>query len=204
MHKKIIYIALFFSFCFVFNSCTGEDNSVNENVNTGDNNSNNNTNSSGYIPQNYSMIKEDNFSSFNTENWSKGLTHDSDPTIRMKWNNNPGGENLLNDNYAGYLMDNNVYVKNGMLYLENKKESISGTDPVGEFNYSTGWINSLQKINFNGTENGIYIELKVKFPKGDKVWPAIWLIDDSENRVWPPEIDIWEYFGQFFRTNRKD
>ena len=61
-----------------------------------------------------------------------------------------------------------------------------------------------KKINFNGTENGIYIELKVKFPKGDKVWPAIWLIDDSENRVWPPEIDIWEYFGQFFRTNRKD
>ena len=150
------------------------------------------------------MIKEDNFSSFNTENWSKGLTHDSDPTIRMKWNKNTGGENLLNDNYAGYLMDNNVYVKDGLLYLENKKESISGTDPVGEFNYSTGWINSLQKINFNGTENGIYIELKVKFPKGDKVWPAIWLIDDSENRVWPPEIDIWEYFGQFFRTNRKD
>ena len=204
MYKKIIYIALFFSFCFVFNSCTGEDNSVNENVNTGNNNSNNNTNSSGYIPQNYSMIKEDNFSSFNTENWSKGLTHDSDPTIRMKWNKNTGGENLLNDNYAGYLMDNNVYVKDGLLYLENKKESISGTDPVGEFNYSTGWINSLQKINFNGTENGIYIELKVKFPKGDKVWPAIWLIDDSENRVWPPEIDIWEYFGQFFRTNRKD
>ncbi len=56
MHKKIIYIALFFSFCFVFNSCTGEDNSVNENVNTGDNNSNNNTNSSGYIPQNYSIL----------------------------------------------------------------------------------------------------------------------------------------------------
>ena len=204
MHKKIIYLVLFFSFCFVFNSCSGEDNSANENVNVDDNNSDNNSNSSGYIPQNYSLIKEDNFNSFNTENWSKGLTHDSDPTIRMKWNKNTGGENLLNDNYAGYLMDNNVYVKDGLLYLENKKESISGTDPIGEFNYSTGWINSLQKINFNGTENGIYIELKVKFPKGDKVWPAIWLIDDSENRVWPPEIDIWEYFGQFFRTNRKD
>ena len=49
----------------------------------------------------------------------------------MKWNKNTGGENLLNDNYAGYLMDNNVYVKDGMLYLENKKESISGTDPIG-------------------------------------------------------------------------
>ena len=48
------------------------------------------------------------------------------------------------------------------------------------------------------------MEVKVKFPIGDKVWPAIWLIDDSENRTWPPEIDIWEYFGKFFNTNRKD
>ena len=204
MHKKIIYIILFFSFYTVFNSCSSEDNSTSNQANSGDNNSDDNNSDSGYVPQNYSLIKEDNFDSFDNQNWSKGLLHDSDPNIRMKWNKNTGGQNLLNDNYDGYLMDNNVYVKNGLLYLENKKESISGTDPVGEFDYSTGWINSLQKINFNGTENAIYIELKVKFPKGDKVWPAIWLIDDSEDRVWPPEIDIWEYFGQFFRTNRKD
>ena len=61
MDKKIICIALFFSFCFVFNSCRSEDNSTNENVNTDDNNSDNENNSSGYIPQNYSLIKEDNF-----------------------------------------------------------------------------------------------------------------------------------------------
>ena len=73
MHKKIIYLVLFFSFCFVFNSCSSDDNSANENVNVDDNNSDNNSNSSGYIPQNYSLIKEDNFNSFNTENWSKGL-----------------------------------------------------------------------------------------------------------------------------------
>ena len=62
----------------------------------------------------------------------------------------------------------------------------------------------MQKINFNGTQKGIYIDIRCKFPTGDKVWPAIWLIDDSPNRTWPPEIDIWEYFGKFFNTNQLD
>jgi beta-glucanase (GH16 family) len=122
----------------------------------------------------------------------------------MIWNKNTGGEHLLNDNYAGYLLDENVYTKKGHLFLDNKKQVIQGINPFGTFNYSTGWINSLQKINFNGTQKHTYIQLKAKFPRGDKVWPAIWLIDDSENRGWPPEIDIWEYFGIFFNTVKTD
>ena len=158
-----------------------------------------------HVPENYSLIKEDNFDFFSSENWSKGLTHDDDNSIRMLWNRNTGGEHLLNDKYAGYILDENVYISDdGLLYLENRKENVQGTNPVGDFEYSTGWINSLQKINFNGTEKGIYIEIKAKFPKGNKVWPAIWLIDDSENRGWPPEIDIWEYFGRFFDSHRQD
>ncbi len=27
---------------------------------------------------------------------------------------------MLNDNYDGYLVDNNVYVNNGLLFLENR------------------------------------------------------------------------------------
>lgn len=157
-----------------------------------------------YVPENYDLILKDDFTSFNRENWSKGMTNDIDPTIRMIWNRKTGGEYLLNDSYAGYLIDENVYIQNGHLYLDNKKETLQGTDPVGIFDYTTGWINSLQKINFNGTQNSIYIEIKAKFPKGDKVWPAIWLIDDSEVRSWPPEIDIWEYFGKYFNTVNSD
>ena len=152
----------------------------------------------------FDLVVIDDFNSFDRKNWSKGLTHDTNPDIKMIWNKQTGGENLLNDNYAGYLKDSNVYVSNGLLYLSNKKESITGTNPARDFDYSTGWINSLQKINFNGTNKDVYIEVRAKFPKGDKVWPAIWIIDDSENRTWPPEIDVWEYFGKFFRTNRKD
>ena len=38
-----------------------------------------------------------------------------------------------------------------------------------------------------------YVEIKTKFP-WDKVWPALWLI--SEDLVWGPEWDMWEYFGE--------
>ncbi|MDG1806106.1 glycoside hydrolase family 16 protein [Flavicella sp.] len=156
------------------------------------------------VPKNYNIILKDDFTFFDTANWSKGLTHDMDPSIKMIWNKETGGEHLLNNNYAGYVLDNNTFIANEALHLENKKETIKGTDPSRDFGYSTGWINSLQKINFNGTENGIYLKIKAKFPKGDKVWPAIWLIDDSPKRSWPPEIDIWEYFGKFFNTKKTD
>ena len=155
-------------------------------------------------PDGYQLLVRDEFESFNSMHWSKGLKNDVDEQIRMMWNQHTGGENLLNDNYAGYILDENTYVENGYLFLQNRKETVQGIDPVGTFDYTTGWINSLHKITFNGTQKGIYLEVKAKFPIGDKVWPAIWLIDDSENRTWPPEIDIWEYFGKFFNTNRKD
>ncbi|GGZ87280.1 hypothetical protein GCM10007028_26800 [Algibacter mikhailovii] len=157
-----------------------------------------------YVPEDYHLVLTDDFNTFSSQNWSKGLTHDEDPSIKMIWNKNKGGRNLLNDNYAGYLIDDNVYINQGYLYLENRKETIQGADPDRTFEYSTGWINSLQKINFNGSRKGVYIEVKAKFPKGDKVWPAIWLIDDSLSRAWPPEVDIWEYFGKFFNTTKKD
>ena len=178
---------------FIFISCSGGE-SEEEVISL---NEQNNNLKSEYIPTDYNLVTSDEFDSFENNNWSKGLTHSTNSSVRMIWNKNTGGENLLNNNYDGYLLDDNVYVNNGLLYLENRKQSITGTDPVGQFNYSTGWVNSLQKINFNGTIKNIYLEIKAKFPKGDKVWPAIWLIDDSENRKWPPEIDIWEYFGKF-------
>ena len=34
------------------------------------------------------------------------------------------GENLLNDNYAGYILDENTYVENGYLFLQNRKETV--------------------------------------------------------------------------------
>ena len=182
-----IFWTVFFSF-IIFSSCN-KGSEIEEDLSA---------------PAGYQLLVRDEFEFFDSTHWSKGLKNDVDEQIRMIWNQHTGGENLLNDNYAGYILDENTYVENGYLFLQNRKETVQGIDPVGTFDYTTGWINSLHKINFNGTQKGIYLEVKAKFPIGDKVWPAIWLIDDSENRTWPPEIDIWEYFGKFFNTNRKD
>lgn len=38
-----------------------------------------------------------------------------------------------------------------------------------------------------------YVEFRAKFPRGDRVWPAVWMIADD--LVWGPEWDIFEYFG---------
>ena len=39
-----------------------------------------------------------------------------------------------------------------------------------------------------------YLEIRAKYPAGNKVWPAFWTIASS--RVWCPEFDIAEYFGK--------
>ena len=168
------------SFLFIFvTSCNSQNNGL-SGISEDDLNENNS--STNPVLANYELIRHDDFGFFDARNWSKGLTHGADESIRMIWNKSTGGEHLLNDNYDGYLLDDNVYVSDGLLFLENRKETIQGTDHVGQFDYTTGWINSLQKINFNGTQKGVYIEIRAQFPKGDKVWPAIWLIDDSTNR----------------------
>ncbi len=197
---KLMLLCSFGSFSLV---CCQESSSIDSNTLPVEN-ENQEEAITDYAPNGYELILKDDFSTFNAEHWSKGLTHDTDPSIKMIWNRTTGGEHLLNNNYVGYLQDENTYIKDNALYLDNRKETIQGTDPNRSFEYSTGWINSLQKINFNGTQKSVYIQIKAKFPKGDKVWPAVWLIDDSPNRAWPPEVDIWEYFGKFFNTKHKD
>ncbi len=36
-----------------------------------------------------------------------------------------------------------------------------------------------------------YLEIRAKYPAGNRVWPAFWMLGDG----WPPEFDIAEYFG---------
>ena len=133
--SKYILTTVFLSFIF-FSSCKKDsckkDSEVQENLIT---------------PDGYQLLLRDEFDSFDSNHWSKGLKNDVDDQIRMIWNQHTGGENLLNDNYAGYLQDENTYVENGYLFLQNRKETVQGTDPIGTFEYTTGWINSLHKIN---------------------------------------------------------
>ena len=142
-----------------------------------------------FFPEGYSKVWEDQFDSaeINTNNWVVGslvdpITSDTIPGAR--------GAHLLNYKYAGYITEENCYIENGALVLRNKEEQVSGNNPWGQFNFTSGWVHSMHRVFLNKG----YIEIKAKFPSGDKVWPALWLI--SEDLIWGPEWDMWEYFGE--------
>mmetsp|Transcript_21867 Transcript_21867/g.32539 ORF Transcript_21867/g.32539 Transcript_21867/m.32539 type:complete len:574 (-) Transcript_21867:164-1885(-) len=160
----------------------------------------------GRVPPGYDRVWRDNFNGndINPNNWSRGLVNDRNNDDRVIWNPDEGGTGLLNRKYAGYILDSATTVRDGKLMLANREHNvrIQGTSPRGNFRYSSGWVNSMGKRCFNGSKNGIYLEVKAKFPEGQKVWPAIWLVASRE--IWPPEIDIWEYFGNFFNVNNRD
>jgi beta-glucanase (GH16 family) len=140
-------------------------------------------------PVNYVQVWEDTFdgTSLNTDNWTIGLqdpgTGDLVPGAQ--------GRYLLNNKYDGYITGDDVWVADGNLVLQNRKHSPTyrGTDPRGDYSYTSGWIMSMHKVYFTKG----YVEFRARFPSGDKVWPALWLI--AEDLVWGPEWDMWEYFG---------
>ncbi|MEM9419373.1 MAG: glycoside hydrolase family 16 protein [Planctomycetota bacterium] len=153
-----------------------------------------------HAPAGYVLSWQDPFDTFDPGNWSRGLESDaSDATVI--WNPKTGGPGLLNDGYCSYIIDDDAYVEDGKLVLRGQKRQVQGTAPEGVFEYTAGWVNSLNKRFVNGTQRGVYIEIRAKFPSGRKVWPAIWMV--SETRHWPPEIDIWEYFGTYWNGNDK-
>ncbi len=142
----------------------------------------------GYIPEGYTKIWEDNFygSSIDTSNWVVASLRDPETGDLV-----PGatGDYLLNTNYAGYITEEDTYIEDSCLVLRNQKRLYQGTNPEGTYNYTSGWVMSMHRVSFNKG----YLEIRAKFPSGDKVWPAAWLI--AEDLVWGPEWDMWEYFG---------
>lgn len=135
----------------------------------------------------YAKTFEDHFesSTLNSDYWTFGLRDPGTGHVI------PGaqGDHLLNSSYDGYATQEDTYIQDGSLVLRNQKRNYAGTSPARNFNYTTGWVMSMHKVFFNKG----YIEFRAKFPRGDKVWPALWLIPES--RAWPPEWDMWEYFG---------
>jgi beta-glucanase (GH16 family) len=111
-----------------------------------------------------------------------------------KWNtvmDFPGraGGHYHNTSYGSYALDENVVLKGGQLNLIANDEPVTGTDPVGEFEYSEGFISSHDKF----FQRYGYWEICAKFPAGKGLWPAFWLV--PQDRSWPPEIDVAEWFG---------
>lgn len=129
--------------------------------------------------------------------WSQTFGDEFDSTTldASKWNTYmdfPGrnGKYQHNSNYLSYALDKNIILDGGgTLKLRANKETVVGTDPVGTWEYSQGFIASHDKFY----QRQGYWEVCAKYPAGKGLWPAFWTA--PQNRTWPGEYDIAEWFG---------
>lgn len=125
----------------------------------------------------WKLTFEDNFDTFDNKKW---LTH-FDNGNRTIWSNKE----------LEWYRDENVIVKDGVLKLIAKRESVYGKDAESEkqFEYTSGMIcNSISHLQAYGKW-----EMKVKFPFKKGFWPAFFIIPKQSPSL--PEIDVFEYFG---------
>jgi len=107
------------------------------------------------------------------------------------WNFEIGnGDNGWGNHELEYYTNSpkNVFVSNGNLIIEARKESISG------FNYSSARMTTQNKKAFTFGR----IDIRAKLPVAKGMWPALWMLGSNISTVpWPAcgEIDIMELIG---------
>ena len=101
--------------------------------------------------------------------------------------NSGWGNNEL-ENYTS--RQQNVFVSDGMLVIEARQESYSGSNYTSARMISQG----LQEFQYG------HIDIRAKLPVAKGMWPAIWMLGSNISQVnWPAcgEIDIMELVGQY-------
>jgi len=106
------------------------------------------------------------------------------------WNYESGNNNGWGNNELEYYTNSpkNVFVSNGNLIIEARKEAIGG------FNYSSARLTTANKKTFTYGR----VDIRAKLPRGKGVWPALWMLGSNIGTVgWPAcgEIDILELLG---------
>lgn len=124
---------------------------------------------------------------FNTPNGSA-----PDP---QKWTYDLGGKGWGNQELESYTnRPQNVYIHNGMLVIQARKETLASKDGVAR-DYTSA------RLKTRGLFTQTYgrIEARIKIPSGQGLWPAFWMLgDDVDKAGWPRcgEIDIMENIGR--------
>ncbi|MEQ1862345.1 MAG: glycoside hydrolase family 16 protein [Chthoniobacteraceae bacterium] len=99
------------------------------------------------------------------------------------------GARYHNPAYLSYSTDDDAIVNAGTLRLRADSIGIEGSDPVGRFEFTQGFVSTHDSFSFTYG----YVEVRAKMPGGRGMWPTIWLM--PSDHTWPPEFDIAEYFG---------
>ena len=87
-----------------------------------------------------------------------------------------------------YYLEENATVADGLLTIEAKRQSVNGAE------YTSSRLKTQGKQSFKYGR----IDVRAKMPKGQGLWPAIWMLGESITSVgWPSsgEIDIMEMIG---------
>jgi beta-glucanase (GH16 family) len=103
------------------------------------------------------------------------------------WKFETGGSGFGN-NELQYYQEGNTIVEYGNLIIKAKKESFNGRE------YTSSRIITQGKKEFKYGR----VDIRAKLPKGQGIWPALWMLGSNINTVgWPKcgEIDIMEMVG---------
>jgi beta-glucanase (GH16 family) len=120
----------------------------------------------------YRLVWQDSFS---------GKTLDS-----TNWSHQVAKPLWVNNELQRYTNGENVFVKNGKLFIEARNKNNE---------YTSGRIITKGKRSFT---YGI-IEIKAKLPEGVGTWPALWMLGENDSEEgWPDcgELDIMEHVGK--------
>lgn len=94
-----------------------------------------------------------------------------------------------------YYREQNAWVEDGVLTIEARRENFQGS------NYTSTRMKTQGKKSFQYGR----IDVRALLPKGQGIWPAIWMLGESITTVgWPAcgEIDIMEMIGGNGRENQ--
>lgn len=105
------------------------------------------------------------------------------------WNYEIGrGSSGWGNNELQYYLKENTTVKNGYLTIEAKRQAVSNAQ------YTSSRLTTQRKKSFKYGR----IDIRAAMPKGQGLWPALWMLGESHATVgWPDcgEIDIMEMVG---------
>jgi beta-glucanase (GH16 family) len=107
------------------------------------------------------------------------------------WSFDVGGSGWGNNELQYYTNNrpDNIYLSNGNLIIQAKKEAFSGKE------YTSSRIITKGKKEFTFGR----IDIRAKLPVGKGIWPALWMLGKKIDQVnWPScgEIDIMELVGK--------
>ncbi len=129
------------------------------------------------------LLLDENFNgtSLDTSRWSP-----------CYWWSSDGCTNAGNNELEWYVPEQ-VKVADGTLSLVAQPKTVTGLDGK-QFDYVSGLISGLSPDRTLFSFQYGYVESRVWVPKGQGLWPALWMLPTTRKSL--PEIDIFETVGE--------